>query len=283
MTSTVNPNRSRPIAAVRDFWNRRPCNIRHSKKPIGSKEYFDEVESRKYFIEPHIPTFAQFECWRGKRVLEIGCGIGTDTVNFARADAEVTAVDLSDKSLEIARHRADVYGLKNIRFFHGNAEQLSSFLPVEPYDLIYSFGVIHHTPHPERVIEQLRGYCHSDTMLKLMVYHRNSWKALEIPLREGRGAVWKLSELVERHSEAQTGLPVTYTYTRRAVRDLLCGFSVDSISIEHIFPYRISDYAQYRYVKIWYFRYLPEFAFRWLEKRVGWHMCITAHFASEAV
>src|SRR5215472_10297008 len=210
----MNPNRTTAIAAVRDFWNRRPCNIRHSAKTIGSKEYFDEVEGRKYFVEPHIPTFAQFERWRGKRVLEIGCGIGTDTVNFARAGAEVTAVDLSDKALEIARHRASVYGLKNIRFLQGNAEELSSFLPVESYDLIYSFGVIHHTPHPGRVIEELRGYCQPRTVLKIMVYHRNSWKALEILLREGRGAFWRLSELVERYSEAQTGSPVTYTYTR---------------------------------------------------------------------
>lgn len=282
MRRTVNPNRTTAIAAVRDFWNRRPCNVRHSAKTIGSKEYFDEVEGRKYFVEPHIPTFAQFERWRGKRVLEIGCGIGTDTVNFARAGAEVTAVDLSDKSLEIARHRASVYGLTNIRFLHGNAEELSSFLPVEPYDLIYSFGVIHHTPHPERVIEELHRYSQSNTVLKVMVYHRNSWKSLEILLREGYGAFWRLSKLVERHSEAQTGSPVTYTYTRRTIRGLLRGFVVDSICINHIFPYRISDYIQYRYVKVWYFRHLPEFAFRWLEKRAGWHLCVTAHFASEA-
>ena len=68
-----------PIDQVEDFWNRRPCNIRHSPKPVGSREYFDEVDARRYFVEPHILRFAQFERWRGKRVLEIGCGIGTDT------------------------------------------------------------------------------------------------------------------------------------------------------------------------------------------------------------
>jgi ubiquinone/menaquinone biosynthesis C-methylase UbiE len=266
-----------PITMVRDFWNRRPCNIRHSTKPVGTKDYFDEVEKRKYFVEPHIPAFAQFERWQGKRVLEIGCGIGTDTMNFARAGAEVTAVDFSDKSLEIARQRAGVYGLSNIRFYHGNAEDLSSFLPVEPYDLIYSFGVIHHTPHPERIIQELHRYCHSHTLVKVMVYHRYSWKALEILLREGHGAFWKFSELVERHSEAQTGSPVTYSYTRRSVRKLLRGFAIDSILADHIFPYRVADYVQYRYVKIWYFRHLPNFAMHWLEKRLGWHLCVNAH------
>jgi 2-polyprenyl-3-methyl-5-hydroxy-6-metoxy-1,4-benzoquinol methylase len=269
------------IEAVRDFWNRRPCNIRHSQRPVGTREYFDEVERRKYLVEPHIPSFAEFSRWRGKRVLEIGCGIGTDTMNFARAGAEVTAVDLSEKSLEVARQRAGVYALSNIRFYLGNAEELSRFLPVEPYDLIYSFGVIHHTPHPERVIEQLRAYCRPGTTFKLMVYHRHSWKALEILLRQGHGALWRFSELLQRYSEAQTGSPVTFSYTRRSVRELLLGFTIDSASIEHIFPYRIPDYLQYRYVKVWYFRCLPDLVYRWLEKRLGWHLCVNAHAPGE--
>ena len=91
------------ITLVRDYWNARPCNIRHSTATIGTKEYFDQVEARKYFVEYHIPDFADFRRWHGKRVLEIGCGIGTDTINFARAGAEVTTVDLSDKSMELAR------------------------------------------------------------------------------------------------------------------------------------------------------------------------------------
>jgi 2-polyprenyl-3-methyl-5-hydroxy-6-metoxy-1,4-benzoquinol methylase len=274
----VNQTQDMTIGQVRDFWNRRPCNIRHSTKAIGSRHYFEEVEARKYFVEPHIPVFAEFPRWQGKRVLEIGCGIGTDTMNFARAGAEVTAVDLSEKSIEIARQRASVYGLFNIRFCHGNAEELSSFVPAGGYDLIYSFGVIHHTPHPERVIEHLRRFSRPGTVLKVMVYNRYSWKALQILLREGHGAFWRFTELVERHSEAQTGSPVTYSYTPRSVRQLLRGFAVDSAAIEHIFPYRIPDYVQYRYVKLWYFRHLPGPVFRWLERHLGWHLCVNAHF-----
>src|SRR5579872_5770839 len=135
-----------PIEQVRNYWDRRPCNIRHSTKPVGTREYFDEVEARKYFVEPHIPEFAEFERWAGKRVLEIGCGIGTDTMSFARNGAYVTAVDLSEKSLELARQRAAVYGVQErVQFFLGNSEELSKFVPPQPYDLIYSFGLIHHT------------------------------------------------------------------------------------------------------------------------------------------
>src|ERR1700739_4089118 len=97
------------IAEVRKYCDDRPCNIRHSSKPIGPREYCDEVEARKYFVEPHIPRFAEFERWRGKKVLEIGCGIGTDTTNFAQHGARVTAVDLSPQSLELARKRVEVY------------------------------------------------------------------------------------------------------------------------------------------------------------------------------
>jgi 2-polyprenyl-3-methyl-5-hydroxy-6-metoxy-1,4-benzoquinol methylase len=267
------------ILRVREYWNTRPCNLRHSSAQVGTKEYFDQVEARKYFVEPHIPEFAEFEKWRGKKVLEIGCGIGTDTINFARHGAQVTTVDLSEKSMELARKRAEIFGLQEqIRFCHGNAEELASFVPVEPYDLIYSFGVIHHTPHPERVLEQLRNYTRAGTTLKIMVYHRRSYKVAWILLTEGQGRFWQLEQLVAKNSEAQTGCPVTYTYTKKQGKDFLgrYGFQVQKAEVEHIFPYRIPEYVQYRYVKTWYFRLLPKSIFRAMEKRLGWHLLLTA-------
>jgi len=142
------------VPRVRDYWDARPCNIGHSPRQPGTREYFDEVEVRRYFVEPHIPRFAEFARWNGKKVLEIGCGIGTDTINFARHGASVTAVDISAKSLEVARERARIFGLQNrIHLYQADAEQLSRAVPAEPYDLVYSFGVIHHTPHPGAVLE----------------------------------------------------------------------------------------------------------------------------------
>jgi len=267
------------IARVREYWNARPCNIRHSAAPVGSREYFDEVEARKYMVEPHIPAFAEFPQWSGKKVLEIGCGIGTDTINFARNGAAVTTVDLSEESMELAKKRAAVFGLSDkIRFFRGNAEQLSDFLPIETYDLIYSFGVIHHTPHPEAVLEQLRRYAGPGTTVKVMVYHHRSWKVGAILLGEGRGQFWKLRELVAKNSEAQTGCPVTYSYTRTEGKALLeqHGFRVTDVAVDHIFPYRIPDYVKYRYVKNWYFRWMPEGMFRSIERKLGWHLLLTA-------
>lgn len=267
------------IKQVKDFWNQRPCNIRHSAKAVGSREYFDEVQARKYFVEAYIPYFAEFERWRNKKVLEIGCGIGTDGINFALAGAQVTVIELSEKSLEIAKDRARVYGLcDRIRFYCGNAEELNTFVPVETYDLIYSFGVIHHTPNPEKILEQMRRYVHSESMIKIMVYNRYSWKVFWIILKYGRCMNWRVKDLVAKHSEANLGCPVTYTFTKKEMVSLLkrAGFKVSQIWLTHIFPYQIPEYVRYRYVKVWYFRWMPSGVFRWLERCFGWHLCVTA-------
>ena len=268
-----------PIQDVRNYWNARPCNIRHSTAEVGTEEYFNQVEARKYFVEPHIPAFADFEKWRGKKVLEVGCGIGTDTINFARAGAEVTAIDLSSESLALAKKRADVFGLSDkIKFYEANAEHLADFIPAEKYDLIYSFGVIHHSPHPDGILRHLReNFTHADTRLKIMVYYRYSWKVLWMVLIEG-GKFWKLDEIIAKHSEAQTGCPITYSYSKKTAKTLAGdGFEIDNIFVDHIFPYQIPKYVKYEYEFVWYFRMLPKAVFRWLERRMGWHLCFDAH------
>jgi ubiquinone/menaquinone biosynthesis C-methylase UbiE len=270
---------NKSIADVQRYWNARPCNIRHSPKPVGSKEYFDEVEARKYLVEPHIPAFAEFDRWRGKRVLEVGCGIGTDSINFARAGADLTAVELSSESLRIAAERAEVMGVAaGIRFVEANAEELTSVLDGEPYDLVYSFGVIHHTPHPERALAEMRALTAPGGTLKLMIYHRRSWKVFWIVAAQGKGRFWKTDGLVAEHSEAQTGCPITFSYTRGEARELVeqSGFRVRDVWVDHVFPYRIRDYVEYRYVKEPYFRWMPEPLFRAFERRFGWHLLVEA-------
>jgi len=115
---------------IEEYWDRRPCNIKHSTKQVGTREYFNEVEERKYFVEPHIPLFAEFPKWKNKRVLEIGCGIGTDSINFARHGADLTCIELSEKSLNITQERFKKFGL-DANFHLGNAENLFDLLPEE--------------------------------------------------------------------------------------------------------------------------------------------------------
>ena len=252
------------ITKVMDFWNSRPCNIRHSLQPIGTREYFDEVEARKYFVEPHIPEFAEFGNWRNSRVLEVGCGIGTDAVNFARAGAVYTGVELSSESLAIARQRFEVFGLSGT-LLEGNAESLDQVLNGQTFDFIYSFGVLHHTPDFEKSLRSIRGLCHEKTVFKFMVYAKDSWKSHMIAMGLDQ-------------PEAQAGCPIANTYSVDELNGLLkdSGFTVTSLRQDHIFPFKIEKYLNYEYEKEDWFEKMPSSMFSGLEKRLGWHMLVTA-------
>ena len=242
------------IEQVRKFWDQRPCNIRHSNKEVGSENWSREVTRRKYFVEPHIPRFAQFSRWRNKNVLEIGCGIGTDSLQFISNGALLDAVDVSEKSLEIAKSRCLGKG-KGV-FIVTNAEE---WLPPVRYDLVYTFGVLHHTPHPERIIEKVRERLRKSGEFRLMLY-----------------AKWSIKNLTRQQREAQKGCPLARTYTKKSVKKLLQGFEIVSIEKTHIFPWRIKDYLEHRYVASWYYSWMPSWLFRTLESLLGWHLLIVA-------
>ena len=267
------------VSQVQKYWNERPCNVRHSHRTVGTREYFDDVEKRRYFVEPHIVGFADFPFWEGKRVLEIGCGIGTDSINFAKAGADLTVFDLSDKSLELCKKRFKVFGL-SANFVSGNVERLDEYLEPQTFDLIYSFGVLHHTPNPQAALAQLRKYMNQQSELRIMLYSRWSWKSLAIWFRYGYKYGWSLNKVVPKYSEAQSGCPVTYTYSFKEARKLLQGFYINAIWKDHIFPYRIKDYVNYTYVWEWYFRYLPKRMFSRLKSLLGWHTLIKARLSS---
>jgi 2-polyprenyl-3-methyl-5-hydroxy-6-metoxy-1,4-benzoquinol methylase len=269
-----------PIDAVRTFWNTRPCNIRHSAKAVGTREYFDDVERRKYFVESHIPEFADFQRWAGKRVLEIGCGIGTTTISFARAGAQVTAIDLSSESAALTRRRADVYDVADrVTTYVGDAESLSTIVPVERYDLVYSFGVIHHSPHPDRIVREAHRYMGPESELRLMVYSRISYKLFWMMKEEGLWDLSRIDEIVARNSEAQTGCPVTYTYTDESVRELLAGFRVLDVRKAHIFTWDIEAYKRYEYQKAPEWANVSDAELARLERELGWHLLVRAHIA----
>ena len=266
-----------PIKKVQEFWDDRPCNIRHSDKPIGTKEYFNEVEYKRYFVEPHSVLFADFPMWKGKRVLELGCGIGTDTINFARHGAIVTAVDISAKSLEIAKQRAKVFGLEDrIQFYQADIEELDKVVPVVDYNLIYSFGVIHHTPHPEKAIEQVKKYMASWSEFRLMLYSKVSYKLFWLMHEMEKWDMSKIDEIMSRYSEAQTGCPVTYTYTFDEIYKLLDNFNITHISKAHIFTWDIGSYIKHEYKKDTAWENVSLVQYIKLEKELGLHTLVRA-------
>ncbi len=246
------------IEDVRNFWNNRPCNIRHSSSPIGTRQYFDEVEARRYFVEPHIPNFADFKKWQGKRVLEVGCGIGTDAVNFARAGAIYTGTDISEESLNLAKKRFEVFDLPG-QFLLNNAEEFPPELQGSKFDLVYSFGVIHHTPHPERIISNIKNLLAPTGELRLMMYAKNSWKKIMIDHGFDQ-------------PEAQSGCPIAFTYTQAELRGILHEFEVIDLQQAHIFPYVIEKYIRHEYEIQPWFKAMPDAMLRALEKALGWHL-----------
>lgn len=265
------------ISQVREYWDRRPCNLFHSRSEIGTRQYFDEVEKRKYFVEPHIPGFGEFAKWRGKRVLEVGCGLGTESTNFARNGAILTCVDLSEKSLNLTKKRFEVNGL-NAEFYNANAEQLSTILPEgSKFDLIWSFGVIHHTPHPEACVEEFRKLLNPGGEIRIMVYSKISYKLFFLMRETGDWNFGHMDKLVARYSEAQTGCPVTFTYTFEEIKEgLLKDWDILSLKKAHIFMFKIEEYKNHQYVKEDCWRNVDDKMLEDLEQELGWHTCIIA-------
>ena len=188
--------------------------------------------------------------------------MATAGVNFAANGAHYTGVELSNESLELAKKRFEAFQ-QNGDFYCGNAEKLSTFVPVKTYDLIYSFGVIHHSPYPELIISEIKKYMDENSVLKIMLYAKDSWKNYMIDAGFDQ-------------PEAQYGCPIANTYTKQDVVELLDGYDVVSIEQDHIFPYQVEPYKKGEYVKQPWFAEMPPEMFRTLEKNLGWHLLITA-------
>lgn len=253
------------IKAVEDYWNARPCNVKHSAKIKGTKEYYDEVEAWRYKVEPHTKEFPQFERWKGKRVLEIGCGIGTDATNFCRAGADYTGIDLSKESADLTCLRLKTFGLDG-KIIIGNAENLDELIGGEKFDLIYSMGVIHHSPNPRAITKQLPNHLTESGEIKIMLYARNSWKNY-------------LIEAGMAQPEAQADCPQAVTYTNKEARNLFDEFNL-KITQDFIFPWQISAYKNKILIKEPWFAEMPDDMFRALELRLGWHLLIVGKLKS---
>jgi len=157
---------------VRAFWQAHPCGTKFSDAEIGTREFFARIEAHRYAKEWHIPEAADFAGARGLRVLEIGCGLGTDGVRFAKAGADYTGVDLTDAAIELARKRFELSGLRG-ELRVSDAENLD--FADESFDLVYSHGVLHHTPDIARAVSEIHRVLKPGGRAIVMLYHRDSY------------------------------------------------------------------------------------------------------------
>jgi SAM-dependent methyltransferase len=172
---------------VRAFWQAHPCGTKFSDAEMGTREFFERVEAHRYEKEWHIPAAADFANARGLKVLEIGCGLGTDGAQFAKAGAEYTGIDLTDAAIELARKRFELFGLKG-KFQVADAENLD--FPDESFDVVYSHGVLHHTPDMDAAVHEIHRVLKPGGRAIVMLYHRGSYNyrvGIRVLRRAGAG------------------------------------------------------------------------------------------------
>lgn len=256
-----NQNLQQKIVA---YWDKQPCNIRHSQQEIGTVEYFEEVTAKRYRVEPHILDFAGFHKWQGKRVLEIGCGIGTDAEQFVRHGAEYVGIDISKESIALCLQRFKVLDLHG-RFL--NIDLLDdSIIKTElgEFDLVYSYGVLHHSPNIQSHIKEIHKLVKPGGEFRFMVYAKNSWKYAMI--QKG------LDQF-----EAQAECPYAEAFTHDEIVNLLGSyFQIERIRQEHCFMYNVSLYKQGKYQLEPWFEAMPATMRDAIREYLGWHLLVKA-------
>jgi len=157
---------------VRNYWNAQPCGTQFGSGERYSREYFDEIERVRYEREPEIFAFAQFTRHHGKDVLEVGTGAGSDFTQWVRAGARAHGIDATPEGIAHLRERLDAYGLSAEDVRVADCEALP--FADDSFDVVYSWGVIHHTPNTEKALEEIVRVCRPGGTCKVMIYNRRS-------------------------------------------------------------------------------------------------------------
>ena len=157
------------------YWNTYVNDIEVCHSPVGTLEFFDELEAYRYNKLSYLRDYVGFYRYCGMRVLEIGCGPGVDTLQFTRAGANIWAIDLAPRAVELARMNLILHGFgeKAQQVYVGNAETLA--FPDNTFDAVYSNGVLHHTVSVKRAIDEVRRVLKPTGEAIIMLYNRWSW------------------------------------------------------------------------------------------------------------
>jgi 2-polyprenyl-3-methyl-5-hydroxy-6-metoxy-1,4-benzoquinol methylase len=258
---------------AREQWSHDPAGaVYGGEHEFGTREFFDAVERHRYQeYAPWMPELMGFDEFAGARLLEVGCGMGTDLLQFARGGAMVTGVDLTARSVEISRQHLSLYG-QHCDFAISDCETLP--FAGDSFDVVYSNGVLHHTPDTAGAVREVHRVLRPGGLARVMLYHRGSaayWG--EIILRHGvlHGELLRghsPEDIMGRYVEFNEGggSPLVKVYSRGQARKLFSMFREVRIQVEQLTRSEL------------YFlgRLVPEGMFRHLRRSVGGNVIVSA-------
>ena len=243
------------IDEVRDYWNRHIHDLEITRHPVGSRGFFDDLDQYHFEKLHHLLQLVDFDGYRGRRVLEVGCGAAVDLARFAKGGAIATGVDVASSAIDLARANFEQQGLGG-EFQVANGERLP--FPDDVFDLVYAHGVVQYTADPGKLVQECRRVLKPGGQAIFQVYNRVSWL----------NALSKLMKVGLEHDDA----PVLLKFSIGEFRRLLSGFS-DVRIVPERFPVASRLHGGwkgtlYNGVFVGVFNALP----RPLVRRYGWHL-----------
>jgi SAM-dependent methyltransferase len=241
--------------AVRDYWNRHIHDLDITTHPVGSRGFFDDLDQYHFEKLHHLLRLVDFDGYRGRTVLEVGCGAGVDLARFAKGGAEVTGVDLAASAIDLARANFEQQGLRG-HFEVADGEHLP--FPDNSFDLVYAHGVVQYTANPQALAQEVHRVLAPGGQAIFQVYNRVSWL----------NALSKLMKVGLEHDAA----PVLLKFSIGEFRRLLADFREVTIVPER-FPVKSRLHKGwkgmvYNRLFVGTFNALP----RALVRRFGWHL-----------
>jgi SAM-dependent methyltransferase len=247
------------IDAIRRYWNGRIHDLEIARHPVGSREFFKELAAYRYEKLDYLPRVVDFSGYRGKKLLEIGCGVGLDLARFAQGGALVTGVDLAEVAIKLAKKNfvfKKVTG--DLQVMNGERLEFAD----QSFDVVYAHGVLQYTADIRTMLREIRRVLKPEGEAILMVYNRYSWL----------NGMSKLFGVKLEHEDA----PVLNTFSIPLFRKLLSTFSrVEIIPERFPVPTRLHHGIKavvYNVVFVSAFNLLPKAVVR----PFGWHLVAKA-------
>lgn len=268
---------------VREHWEAETCGTRYGDG-ADRLAWFREIARSRYELEPYIPAFAGFPQAKGKTVLEIGVGAGSDFLEWCRNANHATGVDLTEAGIGLTRERLTLEGVAESRFSLRTADAEALPFADDLFDIVYSWGVLHHTPRTEQAYSEVLRVLRPGGQMRTMIYQAPSWTALMLYLAHGLAKGQPglgLKGAMYRHLESPGTKSYSVAEAKALVEDV--GFSDIRVSTrlgpgDLLLIKPSEQYQTWPYRLVW--RLWPRPVIRLLGDRFGLYLLIEASKAA---